>query len=245
MGMWQKVRNFILVSIIDHLLWSYVPVWAPTMLVTGLAYLQARPWDILAMMAIGTFALCSVGMFFFAQWRMTRTPKGKLHLGMPITSKVVPNPNDVPRITYIKLGMLFRNTAAFQMEFEIADVKCTIGNRIDRRKKEIGKRFIIDSGGTMAHIDNGIDLSGAIVPGGRLEGDFYIKVKYGHVGKLKFETQSAYAILFAFDEFGDIRSTDVTLIDPEAFLRGESNAMWQPPDSHVPAGNQPALAGSE
>lgn len=230
MGTWKWLRNFLAVSVIEQIFWSYIPVWGPTLLVTVLGYLQARPWDILAMMTIGTFTLCVTGMFFFAQWRATKAAKGKFQFGVPITSKVVPNPTAVPRVANIKLGIMLRNTAAFQMEFQIEDVRSRIANRIDNRKKEIGKKLTIDSSGTMAHIDNGIDLVGVVAPNGNVEGDFYIKVRYGHLGDLRFEAQCAYAVFIAFDNDGDVQNVDATLIDCEAYLKGESSVAWQVPN---------------
>lgn len=227
---WKDIRTFIAAGVIEQFVWSYIPVWGPTVFVTILAYAQARPWDILVMMALGTFAISVIGMNHFVQWRDAKTPKNKLQFQVPMISKVIPDLNAIPLIHSIKLGITLNNLAPFPMEFIIEDVRSRIGNNIDTRPKDLTSVHKINSRGRIGHTDFGIALGNSVVPDGHLEGDFYIKIKYGHPKKPKFEVASAYAVLFSFDGRGDIRNADFNSIDPESYLQGVSNVTWTIPE---------------
>jgi len=182
-------------AIAYHITLTYViPLGLPA--VTAIAgYLQGSPVMYIFVAAGVMFAAVATGLVKFDEWIGRRQVRGKLTFASVRFCKDIRGGNG------FALGVAVRSVADASVEFEIDSMLTRLGNRVPAKRIYDVRKFIIPPQGNGFFDDHLIDIEKPPSPG-TIEGLIECKIKYGHVGNLKYDLTLKKSVVMSFDKDG-------------------------------------------
>jgi hypothetical protein len=146
-----------------------------------------------------TFGGLSTGILRFSEWRQRISPLGKLEV-LPGIAVACEGPPEERTIRHVRAGVILRNKASFSMEYFMEELTSSANSRIPPREPIAIPGGVIPPGAELQFNDGAIDLDGLAAKDGVVAGDMKFRLKYGHVGRLKYYVEKNVRVVPLFDQ---------------------------------------------
>ena len=198
---------------ISNLAWSYLPIIGVPIMTGALGILEGYSPTLIFLSCLVAFAMVTLGLNQFSQWRAARTPEGKLQFGPPVVAvKENEKKGDFPVVQGLKLGLSLVSKAQFPLEAEVEELETQVGDRVPT-EKFTKSTMAIGMGGGGGFVSAIIDLAKDISKNAVLPGSIKAKVRYGRPGNLKHEVEKYLYLALTFDERGNLENVETSLTD--------------------------------
>ena len=160
----------------------------------ALLYLQGLPWGYLSLGVLAAFALASHGLLRSDEWRDRRRVEGKLAFASVNVGRDIKGKG-------IIVGISLKSSAAFPLEFQVTEMRTSLGDKIPALEHK-ARKVTLPATGAGWFNDNPIEIADPPRPGA-IEGAIEFRVKYGLPGSsLKYSIPGKKQVVAAFNDDG-------------------------------------------
>jgi hypothetical protein len=173
--------------------WTYGP--PPILLgltaVFGVTEHQPLMWVLMATTTV--FAMTSLGLLAFNQWRINRSPQHKVAYQRTVVSRDEKDGHDSAII-----GLIFRSFAAFPLEGTLTKFSCSLEDRVQKVPISLPRTIPVDTGNEFFFTSEKINLDG--ITSELMNGILDYEIEYGRPGGRRFTLSNRMVLRVPLDK---------------------------------------------